>query len=340
MKKNNSIKWVKYLNNTLVIPNNKNKPLCLDLFSGCGGMGLGFESAGFKTIGYEKDKSAFLTYKNNLNECLNVELKKNQIFKKFDILIGGPPCQPFSVGGNQKGPRDSRDGFPIILDVAERYKPKIIIIENVRGLFYRNNKYLIQILNELKSLEYSVTYKLLNSVHFNVPQRRERVFIIATKVGWRWPIEDKKNKVTVSDAIGDTMNKSNKNSDFLTPGMDKYILNYEIKSKCINPRDLYPDQPSRTLTCRNLGGSTSDMIRVKLSNGKRRRITHKEAARLQSFPDWFNFSGNKYKIFEQIGNAVPPLLAYSLAKQCMIQLKKPTDFIEDPNKQQLELMYG
>lgn len=331
--------WVKILNEKLKIPKSNSGLICVDLFSGCGGLGLGFEATGFKTFGYERDVSAYNTYKENLHECYNVELSEDINFNNIDILIGGPPCQPFSVRGNQKGPKDNRDGFPIMFNVARKYEPKIILIENVRGLIYKNKEYFNKIISKFESLGYEVTYKLLNASDFSVPQNRERIFIIATKVGWDWPSLKLNEKITVGDAIGDTMYDFDEKSDFLTPSMDKYIFNYEKKSKCIKPRDLYFDKPSRTLTCRNLGGQTSDMIRVKLNNGKRRRITHREAARLQSFPDWYVFTGNKYKIFEQIGNSVPPLMAYELAKECLNKIYKPTNTINDFSASQLEINY-
>jgi hypothetical protein len=102
-------------------------------------------------------------------------------------------------------------------------------------------------------------------------------------------------------------------SKFLTPGMDEYVAKYERASFCIRPRDLYPDQPARTVTCRNLAGATGDMHRVRLPDGRRRRLFVREAARLQSFPDWFEFCGAETSQFNQIGNAVPPLLAWHLA---------------------------
>src|SRR5690606_17939890 len=100
-------------------------------------------------------------------------------------------------------------------------------------------------------------------------------------------------KTVVREAIGDLMSQTPPESKFLTPSMDQYIAKYEKASSCINPRDLYPDRPARTLTCRNLAGATGDMHRVRLADGRRRRISVREAARLQSFPDWFEFSGTE-----------------------------------------------
>ena len=95
-----------------------------------------------------------------------------------------------------------------------------------------------------------------------------------------------------------------------TPNQDVYIAKYEKASKCINPRDLHFSRPARTVTCRNLAGATGDMHRIKMPDGRRKRVNVREAARLQSFPDWFNFKGSESSQFYQIGNAVPPLMAY------------------------------
>ena len=101
---------------------------------------------------------------------------------------------------------------------------------------------------------------------------------------------------------------------YLTPSMDQYVAEYERRSHCVTPRDLHLDRPSRTVTCRNLGAATSDMLRLRMPNGKRRRLTVREGARLQGFPDWFEFAGNQYEQYEQIGNAVAPLLGLALAR--------------------------
>lgn len=306
------MKYVEYINSILA-PNPVKPELVLDLFAGCGGLSLGFEAAGFKTIGFEMDKAASTSYSNNLTgECFNTKLDLDYNYPKADIVIGGPPCQPFSVGGHQKGIEDSRDGFPIFIDAIKKTNPKLFMFENVRGLLYTNKWYFELILSELQKLGYIIQYKLLNAVNYGVPQNRERLFVIGHRGVYNFPPPIQR-KTTVFEAIGDTMYKSPKGSKFLSKSMDVYIAKYEKASHCINPRDLYPDKPARTLTCRNLAGATGDMHRVRLKNGKRRRLLYNEAARLQSFPDWFQFTGNETEVFNQIGNAVPPLLSFHLA---------------------------
>ncbi|MGB3403559.1 MAG: DNA cytosine methyltransferase [Microcoleaceae cyanobacterium] len=115
--------------------------------------------------------------------------------------------------------------------------------------------------------------------------------------------------------------------------MDQYIKKYEKASKCIRPRDLHLDRPSRTVTCRNLSGATGDMLRIRLPDGRRRRLTVKEGARLQSFPDWFQFQGSEDSQFNQIGNAVPPLLAKALASSVKHYLENYSS--TTPSDQQL-----
>jgi DNA (cytosine-5)-methyltransferase 1 len=106
--------------------------------------------------------------------------------------------------------------------------------------------------------------------------------------------------------------------------MDEYIKKYEKASKCVRPRDLHLDAPSRTVTCRNLSAPTGDMLRIRLPDGRRRRLTVREGARLQSFPDWFEFKGNEESQCNQIGNAVPPILAKTLACSVKAYLQKTT----------------
>ncbi len=303
--------------------NNKLKPwvdtnlnkMVVDLFAGCGGLSLGFEANGFKTIGYEMDENASRTYnKNLLGECITGKLTPESTYPKADIVIGGPPCQPFSVGGKQLGLQDSRDGFPIFLSAVRQLNPEVFMFENVRGILYKNKWYLKEVMDELKGLGYYIDYSLLNAVTFEVPQNRERVIVIGSKSKIKLPNPIQK-KVTAGEALGKLAYEFDENSKFFTKSMDKYVANYEKASKCINPRDLHLDRPARTLTCRNLAGATGDMHRVMLKDGRRRRITVREAARLQSFPDWFEFQGTETNQFNQIGNAVAPNFAFHLAKK-------------------------
>jgi DNA (cytosine-5)-methyltransferase 1 len=304
--------WLSDLNISLT-PKITRPELVLDLFAGCGGLALGFESAGFETLGMEMDANAVATYNTNLiGECFQVKLTEETEFPKAEIIIGGPPCQPFSVGGLQSGVDDVRNGFPAFISAISQVKPKLFIFENVRGLLYKNKPYFDSVLNELESLGYKIDFKLLNASKFGVPQNRERVIVVGHNSEWTWP-EEVGYVATVGDAISDLIEVTHPDDRILTASQDAYIKKYEDASKCVNPRDLYLDRPARTLTCRNLAGATGDMHRVKLKNGSRRRLNVREAARLQSFPDSFEFSGSADSAFYQIGNAVPPLFAKNIA---------------------------
>ncbi|WP_218124338.1 MULTISPECIES: DNA cytosine methyltransferase [Nitrosospira] len=298
--------------------------MVLDLFAGCGGLALGFEAHGFETLGFEMDADCCATYRLNLKgDCINVKLISTSDFPKAEVVIGGPPCQPFSVGGNQMGIQDSRDGFPTFIRAVQRAKPDLWMFENVRGLMYRNKRYLIEIMQELESLGYVVECELLNAVDYSVPQNRQRVIVVGHRGGFRFPAKHSK-RITAGEALGESVLQAHENSKFLTPQMDLYVAKYERASKCINPRDLHLDRPSRTITCRNLAGATGDMQRVRLEDGRRRRLTFREAARVQSFPDWFEFAGGETSVFKQIGNAVPPMLAFNLAESVLSYLE-PSD---------------
>jgi DNA (cytosine-5)-methyltransferase 1 len=235
-----------------------------------------------------------------------------------DVIIGGPPCQPFSVGGLQNGHKDERDGFPAFLAAVERYRPRVVVFENVRGMMYRNRVYLGAIIGRLNELGYLTDSRLLNAIRYGVPQNRERLFVVGHRGSWQRPKHAHISKpFTAGDALGELAQQIPSSARFLTPSMDEYVARYEAKSQCIRPRDLHLNQPSRTVTCRNLYGATGDMLRIRLKDGRRRMLTVREAARLQSFPDWFNFSGAEESQFDQIGNAVPPLLARAVADAVM-----------------------
>jgi DNA (cytosine-5)-methyltransferase 1 len=335
--------WIEYLNKRLPKPARlPNAPQVLDLYAGCGGLSLGFECAGFNTVGYEMNAYAAETYSKNLSgPCIQKKLAVGEEFDfKPDVVIGGPPCQPFSVIGYQRGNNDPRDGFPTFLDIVRRYGPRIAIIENVRGLLYRNKDYLHSTIRELERFGYEVDVRLLLAVNYGVPQNRERLFIVATKgVTWSWPEHSVEYPVTAGVALGPLAKQAPENAKYLTPAMDRYIAAYEEKSKCITPRDLHLDRAARTVTCRNLGAATSDVHRIKLNDGRRRMLTIQEGARLQSFPDWYRFTGPEIEQTKQIGNAVPPLLARAVADSVMeaLNFKQASESSKATKRTQLEL---
>lgn len=317
----------------------------LDLFAGCGGLALGFEAAGFETLGFEANPDCCATYNRNLHgHCTEQYLTAKTIFPEAEIVIGGPPCQPFSVGGHQLGLEDARDGFPAFIAAVEQLHPRLWMFENVRGLLYRNRWYLDQIIQRLERLGYVVEIKLLNAAHYLVPQNRERIIVVGHKGGYVFP-EREHQTITVAQALGGFLFAEPPEGKYLTESMDRYVAKYEKASKCINPRDLDPNKPSRTVTCRNLGGATGDMQRIKLPSGRRRRLTVREGARLQSFPDWYEFSGTEGSQFDQVGNAVAPMFAYALAQSVVsyldIEVKMDEDLIRQfwsPVQASLELV--
>lgn len=323
--------YVDYLNSTVSL-STEHKYAAIDLFAGCGGLSLGFEAVGIKTIGYEMVEDCCATYKRNLGgECNCEKLTTESEFPKVDIVIGGPPCQPFSVRGKQLGEADERNGFPIFIAAIEKIKPKVFLFENVRGVLYKNRSYFDLVIEKLNNLGYKTNYMLVNAVDYDVPQNRERVICVGTlDEKFQFP-QAKEYVVTAGEAVNDIISIMPEDPLFLTPSMDKYIASYEAKSHCITPRNLHLDQPARTLTCRNLAGATSDMQRILLSDGHRRRLTVREAARLQSFPDWFEFEGTRDSQYNQIGNAVPPFLAYNIAKAIVAHIEKTEyDHIASP----------
>lgn len=305
--------WISFLNETLQLPA-KRPYSAIDLFAGCGGLSLGFECAGVKTIGYEMKPECCETYRANLkSECRNEMLTEETEYPKADIVLGGPPCQPFSRRGKRKGKDDARDGFPAYVAAIRKLQPKIWVCENVKGLPELDETYFRSILGQFRSLGYEVDYKVVRMSNYDVPQKRERLVIVGHRGGFRFP-EEGLREVTAGEALRDKLDSIPEDAEFLTPSMDRYIASYEKASHCSRPRDLRLDEPARTLTCRNLAGCTSDMHRIRLADGRRRRVTVREAARLQSFPDWFEFHGTKEQQYTQIGNAVPPMFAYKIAK--------------------------
>ena len=308
--------------NAVLRPSDAPKFSAVDIFCGAGGLSLGFRARGFAVSGLDSDPVAVETYNANVGEAVVSTLQEGSIVPRADMLLAGPPCQPWSRAGTRLGEADHREGLCVTASIMERMKPRALVVENVPELARGSGRrYLDAFVSRIEASGYSVFEQELNAADFGVPQSRRRVFVVAIRrrtFEFPHPLP---RRISAGRAIGRTARKAICGPRWLTPAMEVYVSRYEQASKCKHPRDLHLDRPSRTLTVRNLVGATGDMVRVQLDNGRRRRLTVHEAARLQSFPDWFKFAGSQNKQLEQIGNAVPPLLSYHIADALLAVLQ-------------------
>lgn len=341
----------------------KNEELkVVSLFAGGGGLDLGLEAAGFTTVfATDIDEHSCITLENNKTKCakLNIpilseatiyrkdirELDVNYIFEKtnlkkgqLDLLAGGPPCQSFSVFGKRKGKDDPRGLLAYeYLRVLIELEPKAFVFENVYGLLTIDGGDVFSELceklnNPVDGLKYKLSIFRLNAADYGVPQFRDRVFIIGSKLGR----EIKEiPKLCVSNQ-SDLFNEGNylpyrTVSDGLRnlPPMGEKLTNHtgrnhsdriieRYASLAFGERDpktrinrLNPFRPSYTI----IVGSDKGGGKGHVHPFEPREVTPRESARMQTFPDWWEFSGTSRHPIRQVGNAVPPLLAALIGRE-------------------------
>ncbi len=295
----------------------------LDLFSGCGGFSYGFMKAGFEVIGFvECWEPAIQTYKQNHPDAIHIgtditKISDNVIARykeKIDVIIGGPPCQGFSLCGKRNKKDNRNQLYKEYLRFVRIIQPKAVVMENVQGLLSmddcNNRKVIDRIIHDLISLGYSVCYKVLNASDYGVPQRRKRLFIIGLKIPL-FLLRKTKEK-TVNESLTNLPHNAHLffNTSQEVKARIKQLNQGERLSKNYNfsRQRLVGDKPSKTVATKPL------FIHPYYD----RFLTPRELARLQSFPDKFLFAGSKTNMVKQIGNAVPPKLAQTIA----IQLKE------------------
>jgi len=293
----------------------------ISLFSGCGGMDLGFINAGHKIVwANDFDKSAVETYKHNIdNNIVYGDIKTISIkeIPDGDIVIGGFPCQGFSIANTNRNEEDERNFLYLeLLRVIDGKKPLYFLAENVTGIIsLGKGKILNLILNDMEQIGYKVRYQILNAADYGVPQLRKRVIFLGIRkdlnidINYPKPIyfEDKEPYwKTVRDAIEDLLLESTDTIPNHIGTKHKVILNGYIGNR---PTEW--DKPSPTILGR--GGGTGGPVIIPHPN-LHRRMTVRETARIQTFPDNFIFKGSISSQYRQIGNAVPVLMAYYLGK--------------------------
>jgi DNA (cytosine-5)-methyltransferase 1 len=299
-----------------------------ELFAGIGGIGLGFKKAGFKlSWANEIDKKACVTYNKNFKHImLNKDMKElNPVkeLKKVDVITGGFPCQAFSIAGYRKGFEDERGIlFFDTLRFIKGINPKVIFLENVKNLSYHDEgRTLKRIKSKLKQLKYFVTSAVLNTAKYSdIPQNRERLYIVGFKDKnsfdrFKFPKEVKKTKLLSSFIEPEVSDEFYYNSSRYYPELKKKITNsntvYQWRRMYVreNKSSLCP-----TLTA-NMGTGGHNVPIIKDKKGIR-KLTPRECARLQGFPNNFILPNNlsRSALYKQIGNSVSVPVVASIAK--------------------------
>ncbi|MDE5765510.1 MAG: DNA cytosine methyltransferase [Ruminococcus sp.] len=300
----------------------------ISLFSGAGGLDLGLIQAGNQVIwANDIDKNAVETYKYNignhiiLNDIKNVSI---QNIPNADVVVGGFPCQGFSVANRFRMLEDERNYlYKFFYEVIKIKQPAFFIAENVKGILSLGKGEAIkQILSDFEKAGYITELHLVNMANYGVPETRQRVVIIgqhkriSDKMIFKFPIsthnkdgrDGLKKWVSIKEAI----------EHFPDPDVENDILNHEYSKYKVEYRNYTahrqtdPDKPSPTILARGNGGG--GVCAIPHYNGKR-RLTVRESASVQTFPEDFLFIGSKGACYRQVGNAVPVMFAKLLGME-------------------------
>ena len=318
----------------------------ISLFSGCGGLDLGFEKAGFKIpVANEYDKTIWKTFKENHPDTHLIEgdirkVDESEFPQNVDGIIGGPPCQSWSEAGSLRGIADARGQlFYDYIRILRKVKPKFFLAENVSGMLAnRHNEAVQNIIKLFEESGYNISLTLVNAKNYGVAEERKRVFYIGFRkdlnIEFQFPIGstvDDEKKITLRDTIWDLQ-------DTAVPAADKNHRN----PSAINNNEYFIGAFSPIFMSRNRVKSWDEQAFTVQASGRQcqlhpqapkmvkfekndfrfvagkehlyRRMTIREVARVQGFPDEFRFFyENVNDGYKMIGNAVPVNLAYEIA---------------------------
>lgn len=338
----------------------------IDLFCGAGGMSLGFEQEGFHSVlAIDKWEDAIKTYNANrkkpcgttidIHDFSNEKLESINEEYKIDGIIGGPPCQGFSLVGT-RATNDPRNSLYIeYVRFVDVIKPKFFVLENVPGLLSMEKGFFKRdIIERFTQLGYNVNYKVVRASDYGVPQSRKRVFFVGLSQKYfgdkffDFDSLEMKQQISTKEAIGDlpTLEEEESSSIYLEDPQNNYQKQMRQGAKVLlnHQRTNHTEQTKRIISMVPDGGTIRDLpekyYKVRNYNNAFRRMdshlpsntidcghrnyfhyslnripTVRESARIQSFPDVYEFLGSKTSQYTQVGNAVPPLLAKAIARQ-------------------------
>lgn len=335
----------------------------VSLFAGCGGLDLGFEKAGFNIIwANEYDETIHETYRlNHPNTILNtsdIRTLTGADIPDCDGIIGGPPCQAWSEGGKRLGIEDPRGQlFLDYIRIVKDKKPKFFVIENVQGILEEKHKESLDSFMEmLTEAGYRITFELLNAADYKIPQDRFRVFFIGIRKDLKnkyvFPDAASTNVITLKQAIGDITEEPRFYNNEPVVGHHPTRMNHDVYTGPYDAKYMGRnrvrswDEPSFTMQAQARNApqhpqapkmtfvSPSQRMFAKGFEHLYRRLSVRECARIQTFPDSFKFIYSDVKDgYKMVGNAVPPRLAWYLAvqmRQAFADIMPLTDGNNDP----------
>lgn len=312
------------------IKHDKYKYKTVSLFAGIGGFDIALSNVGFDMIwANDFDKYACQTFKANVHENIVLGDIKDHLhdIPKHDVLVGGFPCQPFSTLGKLKGFEDERGTlFFTIKEILKKYDTKVVILENVKNIInHDNGKTFKRIKEELEDLGYRVYYQVLNSADYGVPQRRNRVIIVAFNKKYFkdepfvYPLPQPLT-VTAQDYLDDDVEEKY----FISTNMIGTILGKGTKGYVVKPTIDQPVCKTLTATMHKMHRASQDNYFTDIKNYEKycnktktniRKLTPNECRKLQGFPsDWKQVVSDT-QAYKQFGNAVTVNVIYAVGKE-------------------------
>ncbi len=319
----------------------------IDLFAGIGGIRLAFESQGGDCVfSSEWDKFSQITYAANFGETPDGDLTQIDEFDvpRHNILLGGFPCQPFSQAGHKRGFEDTRGTlfFDVARIVAKR-KPEIILLENVKGFLGHDKGNTFKVVKEtLEDLGYNVFHKVLNARDFGVPQNRERIYIVALNkrklgsIGFIFPFGSRK-ETRLGNILETSVDEKYTLSNKLWQGHQRRLREHRAKGNGFG-YSLFNRDSTYTSTISARYYKDGSEILVEQANKNPRKLTPREAARLQGFPESFIIPVSDNQAYKQFGNSVAVPVVKAIARAMVKILEAPDSRISFQDWKQDELL--